>query len=79
MILEKKITLYYLETYDKSEKLKGGFYDFEITLVDTVVFRIEKVLKRRKYRGKNQIFVKWKGFNDTYNEWIDEENVEQVF
>lgn len=75
----KKIPLYHLETYDKSEKLKGGFYDFEITLVDTVVFRIEKVLKRRKYRGKNQIFVKWKGFNDTYNEWIDEENIEQVF
>src|SRR5574343_400362 len=66
--IRKKIPLYNMETYDTLEKLKGGFYDFEITLVDTVVFRIEKVLKRRKYRGKNQIFVKWKGFNDTYNE-----------
>ena len=75
----KKIPLYYLESYDKSEKIQGGFYSFELTLVDTVVFRIEKVLRKRKYRGKNQIFVKWKGFNDTYNEWIDEANVEQEF
>ena len=77
--VSKKIPLYYLESYDKSEKIQGGFYSFELTLVDTVVFRIEKVLRKRKYRGKNQIFVKWKGFNDTYNEWIDEANVEQEF
>ena len=77
--LNKHIPLYYLESYDKSEKLKGGFYSFELTLVDTEVFRIEKVLRRRRYRGKNQIFVKWKGFNDNYNSWIDEDNVEQEF
>lgn len=77
--ISKKIPLYYLETYNKSEKIKGGFYSFELTLVDTIVFRIEKVIRKRKYRGKNQIYVKWKGFNDTYNEWIDEENVEQEF
>lgn len=76
---KKKIPLYYLESYDKKEKIQGGFYSFDLTLVDTVVFRIEKVLRKRKYRGKNQLFVKWKGFNDTYNEWIDEENVEQTF
>ena len=77
--VNKKIPLYYLESYDKSEKIQGGFYSFELTLIDTVIFRIEKVLRKRKFRGKNQIFVKWKGFNDTYNEWIDEDNVEQIF
>lgn len=75
----KKIPLYFLETYDKSEKLQGGFYAFELTPVETDIFRIEKVIRRRKYRGKNQLFVKWKGFNNSYNQWIDEADVEEEF
>jgi len=75
----KKIPLYYLETYDKSEKLQGGFYPFELTKVETEIFRVERVIRRRKYRGKNQMFVKWKGFNDSYNSWIDEADVEEEF
>jgi len=77
--VSKRIPLYHLETYDKSEKLQGGFYAYELTPVETEIFRIERVIKKRKYRGKNQLFVKWKGFNDTYNSWIDEADVEQEF
>jgi Integrase core domain/Chromo (CHRromatin Organisation MOdifier) domain len=75
----KKIPLYYLETYNGSEKIKGGFYSFELTPVKTAVFRVEKILRRRKYRGKNQLFVKWKGFSNDYNEWINQSDVEQEF
>jgi Integrase core domain/Chromo (CHRromatin Organisation MOdifier) domain len=75
----KKIPLYHLEEYDGEEKIKGGFYDFELTLVSTEIFRVEKVIKRRRYRGKNQLFVKWKGFSDKYNEWINEDQVERNF
>ena len=75
----KKIPLYYLETYNGSEKIKGGFYKFELTPVNTNIFRIEKILRRRTFKGKRQILVKWKGFDDTYNEWIDEDNVERIF
>ena len=35
------------------------------------VFRVEKVLKRRK----NQLLVKWKGWPDKYNSWISTEDV----
>lgn len=75
----KKIPLYYLSDYDGKENLVGGFYDFELTPVKTNVFRVEKVLKKRKYKGKKQIFVKWKGFSEKHNSWIDEENVEKKF
>lgn len=75
----KKIPLYFLTDYDGNENVEGGFYDFELTPVENKVFRVEKVLKKRRYQGKNQIFVKWKGFNDRYNSWIDEDNVERVF
>ena len=74
-----KIPMYFLETYNGSEKLKGGFYDFEITKVTSHTFRIEKVLKTRKRKGIIEHFVKWKGFNDSYNSWIPAENVTQKF
>lgn len=75
----KKIPLYYLETYNGNEKITGGFYSFELTPIKTVIFRVEKIIKKRKYRGKNQLFVKWKGFSNEYNEWINESDVEQEF
>jgi len=76
---KKPIPLYHLTDYDGKEDIIGGFYEFELTPVETKVFRIEKILKKRVYRGKRQIFVKWKGFRDHHNSWIDETNVVQNF
>jgi len=76
---QKKIPLYYLKTYNGGETISGGFYEFELTPVKTDTFRVERVLKRRKFRGINQLFVKWKGFSDEYNEWINQSDVEQEF
>jgi Chromo (CHRromatin Organisation MOdifier) domain/Integrase core domain len=75
----KPIPLYHLTDYDGTEDIIGGFYEFELTPVETTVFRIEKILKKRTYRGKRQIYVKWKGFGDKYNSWIDETNVSKQF
>lgn len=75
----KAIPLYHLETYNGSEKIKGGFYSFELTPVSTDIFRIEKIIRKRKYKGKNQLYVKWKGFDNNYNSWIDEKDIEQNF
>lgn len=76
-----KIPLYFLETYDGSERIKGGFYDFELTKVtnENDVFRIEKVLKTRKKNNVVENFVKWKGFDEKYNSWIPAENITQNF
>lgn len=76
----KRIPLYHLETYNGDEQIKGGFYDFELTPVSTDIFRIEKVLKTKKNnRGQKLFFVKWKGFDQKYNSWINENDVEQEF
>lgn len=77
--LSKPIPMYYLTDYDGKEDIKGGFYEFEITPVETKIFRIEKVLKKRKYKGKNQLFVKWKGFGSNYNSWIDSSDINKTF
>ena len=64
---------------DKSEKIKGGFYDFELTKVSGDIFRIEKIIKTRKINGKIQHFVRWKGFNENYDSWIDAEDITRDF
>ena len=74
-----KIPMYKLETYDGKEILNGDFYNFELTKVTGDTFRIEKVLKTEKRKGKTWHYVKWKGFNDSYNSWIPSENIVKKF
>jgi hypothetical protein len=76
---KSKIPMYLLETYDGSEKIKGAFYDFELTKMNNTDFRVEKVIKSRKRGEVTEHFVKWKGFNDTYNSWIQANDVTQQF
>ena len=38
------------------------------------MFRIERVLKR-----KNQVFVKWKGYNDAFNSWVPLTDISNLF
>jgi hypothetical protein len=71
--------LYLLETYDKKEKLIGGFYAHELTPVNSNIFKVEKVLKQRKVKGKIQYFVKWKGYDNSQNSWIDASDITEVY
>ena len=74
-----KIPMYVLSDYSGNEIIKGRFYQNELVKVSGDIFRVEKVIKRRRYRGKNQLFVKWKGFNESYNSWIDADQVTRTF
>ena len=60
---------YHIKDY-KEEPIAGGFYEQELTKVKYPdVYLVEKVLKRRK----NQIYVKWLGFDNSHNSWINKE------
>ena len=53
------------------EKTIGTFYEKELQKANQQEFRIEKVIKRKG----NKLFVKWKGYNNSFNSWIDKKNV----
>lgn len=73
------VPMYYLRSMNTGEHIDGGFYYNELSRVRGDVFKIEKVIKRRG-RGRNkQVFVKWKYFNDTWNEWIPENQIVETF
>lgn len=64
------VTMYTLQEWDESEEVEGNFYAEELSLVKGDVFKIEKVLKRKKVNGRMRAFVKWEGFPAKYNSWV---------
>ena len=52
---------------DGGEELQGMFYEQELQKTSQEIFRIEKVIKTRG----NKSFVKWLGYPDSANSWID--------
>ena len=57
---------------DKNEEVKGTFYEPELQKSATTTYRIEKVLRRRTLKdGRKQEYVRWKGYDNSHNSWID--------
>ena len=54
----------------KGEKIKGSFYEQELQKTKQEIYRIEKVLRKRKRNGVQEVYVKWKGYNSNFNSWI---------
>ena len=58
------------------ERIKGSFYGEELQVVDKPeTFTVEAVLRTRRVRGKKQFLVKWDGYPDTFNSWVDESDM----
>ena len=60
----------------KGESIAGTFYEQELQqgyMPD--VFRVEKVLKRRVRNKIKEVYVRWQGYPDKFNDWIPEEDV----
>ena len=53
------------------EKIIGSFYENELQKKSQEEFRIEKVIKRKD----DKIYVKWKGYDNSFNSWIDKKDL----
>ena len=63
------------------ELVKGRFYKQEMTSVKmdpNARYPIEKILDNRVVRGVKQVLVKWEGWNASYNDWINENEVGDI-
>ena len=55
------------------EQIIGGFYEKELQKTNQKEFRIEKVLKWKDDR----LYVKWKGYDNSFNSWINKKDIVQ--
>ena len=56
------------------EEIKGTFYEPELQKTSQELFRIEKVIKR----GKKKSLLKWKGYSDDFNSWVDKKDIVNI-
>ena len=49
------------------EQITGTFYGKELQKANQEEFRIEKVIKKKG----DKLYVKWKGYDNSLNSWID--------
>ena len=52
------------------EEIIGTFYENELQGAKQNEFRIEKVIKRKG----DKLYVKWKGYDNSFNSWIDKKD-----
>ena len=55
----------------QGEEIKGTFYEPELQKTEQQIYRIEKVIENEKGRS----FVKWKGYPDKFNSWVDNKDL----
>ena len=53
------------------EEITGTFYEKELQKTNQKEFRIEKVIKRKG----DKLYVKWKGYNNSFNSWINKKDL----
>ena len=53
------------------EQVTGTFYENELQKINQQEFRIEKVINRKG----DKLYVKWKGYDNSFNSWIDKKDL----
>ena len=69
------VAYYYLKDLN-DEKIKGSFYEQELQKTKfkkNDLYIIEKVLKTKG----NQMYVKWRGYNNNFNSWVNKYDIKK--
>ena len=75
-VLETEPVQYKVTDYRHVE-IQGSFYAAELQkVVKPAEFAVERVIRTRRVRGRLQYFVKWLGYGDEHNSWVD--NIEAL-
>ena len=53
------------------EKIVEAFYENELQKTNQKEFRLEKVIKKKG----DKLYVKWKGYDNSFNSWIDKKDL----
>ena len=56
------------------EVIQGSFYEVVLQKTSQNTFRIEKILRRKGDKS----LVKWVGYSDAFNSWIDTKTIEKL-
>lgn len=61
--------------------IQGTFYASELQKVlkdEKTVWRIDKILRKRKVRGKEEVLVRWLGWPKKFDSWIPRKDIKET-
>jgi len=61
--------------------IEGKFYNYElvkVTVSPETEFQIDKIVRTRNKNGIKQHLVKWKGYDETFNSWVNASNTNKM-
>ena len=53
------------------EEIAGSFYEKELQKTNQKEYRTGKVIKRKG----DKLYIKWKGYENSFNSWIDKKDI----
>ena len=56
--------------------IKGNFYQAELQAVyksEDTLWNVEKIIRKRRQNNRTEVLVKWTGYSDRFNSWVDED------
>ena len=56
-------------------EIVGMFYEKKFQKKNQTEFIVEKVIKEKGDKS----YIKWKGYDNSFNSWIDEEDMIQIY
>jgi len=62
--------------------IEGQFYNYElvkVTVSPQTEFRMDKIVRRRNNGGIKQHVVKWRGYDATFNSWINATDMKKLY
>ena len=71
VIKEIENTVSWTQVIDDLEEITGIFYEKELQKTNQEEFRIKKIIKKKG----NKLYVKWKGYDNSFNSWIDKKDL----
>jgi len=60
------------------EKIEGSFYTEELQKSVQEVYRVEKVIRKKKIKGIEYALVKWTGYSEKHNQWIPTKELDKL-
>ena len=76
--INNSIPITYLLEDLQGEIIIGSFYNEELQKTFQEVYRIEKVLRKKKINGIEHGLVKWIGYSDKFNEWLPVSKLQNI-
>jgi len=74
----KTIPITYKLKDSLGQVIDGSFYQQELQKTEQDIYRVEKVIRKKKINGVEHALVKWSGYSDKHNQWLPMNELEKL-